>query len=106
MATVNTPPIDQARTIFDDLGYTVSGDGEEFRAERKWRVVRVTAMADSDETPDHGDLRCFVTWEEHASDLRRRLRRTDPEYEWAIIGVREGGDYEVLDAPSTGRVAV
>ena len=106
MATVSTPPTDQARTIFTDLGYTVSGDGDEFRAERKWRVVRVTALADSDETPDDGDLRCFVTWKESASELRQKLRRTDPEYEWAIIGVREGGDYEVLHAPSTVKTAV
>ena len=99
MATVSTPPIEQARTIFTDLGYSLSGDGEEFRAERKWRVVRVTAVTDSDETPEDGDLRCFVTWDEYAPDLRQRLRRTNPEYEWAIIGVREGGDYEVLRAP-------
>ncbi|WP_276301237.1 DUF7116 family protein [Halorussus lipolyticus] len=106
MATVSTPPIEQARTIFDDLGYSVSGDGDEFRAERKWRVVRVTALTDSDETPDDGELRCFVTWKEYASDLRARLRRTDPEYEWAIIGVRDCGDYEVLRAPPSGAAAV
>jgi hypothetical protein len=106
MATVSTPPADQARTIFNDLGYTVSGDGDEFRAERKWRVVRVTALAGSEETPDEGDLRCFVTWDEHAPELSRKLRRTDPEYEWAIIGVRESGDYEVLRAPSDLQTAV
>ncbi|WP_137287548.1 DUF7116 family protein [Halorussus salinisoli] len=106
MATVSTPPIDQAKTIFADLGYTVSGDGEEFRAERKWRVVRVTAVTDSEETPDDGDLRCFVTWNEYASELRNQLRQTDPEYEWAIIGVRDGGDYEVLRAPPSVQTAV
>ena len=100
MATVSTPPIEQARTIFTDLGYSISGDGEEFRAERKWRVVRVTALTDSDETPDDGDLRCFVTWHEHAPELRQRLRGADPEYEWAVISVRESGDYEVLRAPN------
>jgi hypothetical protein len=106
MATVSTPPTDRARTIFNDLGYTVSGDGDEFRAERKWRVVRVTALADSDTTPDDGDLRCFVTWNDCASELRERLRRTEPEYEWAIISVRESGDYEVLRAPTSGQTAV
>jgi hypothetical protein len=105
MATVSTPPIEQARTIFADLGYTVSGDGDEFRAERKWRVVRVTALTDSETTPDDGELRCFVAWNEDASDLRKHLRRTDPEYEWAIIGVREGGDYEVLRAPPSATAA-
>jgi len=106
MATVSTPPTERAKTIFDDLGYTVSGDGEEFRAERKWRVVRVTAVTGSDETPDDGDLRCFVTWNEYASELRNRLRRNDPEYEWAIIGVRESGDYEVLRAPPSAAAAI
>jgi hypothetical protein len=106
MATVSTPPTDQAKTIFTDLGYSVSGDGDEFRAERKWRVVRVTALAGSDETPDEGDLRCFVTWTDHASELRRKLRRADPDYDWAIIGVRDGGEYEVLRAPSDRRTAV
>ncbi|USZ68058.1 hypothetical protein NGM10_15155 [Halorussus salilacus] len=107
MAPVSTPPIEQARSIFTDLGYAVSGDdGGEFRAERKWRSVRVTAMADSDETPDDGDMRCFVTWEEYASELRRRLRHLDPEYEWAIIGVRECGDYEVTRAPPSVAPAV
>jgi hypothetical protein len=76
MATVTTPPTDRARTIFSDLGYTVSGDGDEFRAERKWRVVRVTALTDPETTPDDGELRCFVTWNENASELRRRRRRS------------------------------
>lgn len=106
MATATTPPIDQAKTIFTELGYTVSGHGEEFQAKRKWRVVRVTALDNSEETPDSGDLRCFVTWNEDAPDLRQKLRQTDPEYEWAVIGVRECGDYEVLRAPPSGEPAV
>ncbi|WP_128475835.1 DUF7116 family protein [Halorussus pelagicus] len=107
MATVSTPPIDQARTIFSNLGYTVSGDdGDEFRAERKWRVVRVTTLTDAETTPNDGELRCFVTWNEHASELRQRLRRADTEYEWAIIGVRESGDYEVHRAPPSATAAV
>lgn len=105
MATVSTPPVDQARTIFSDLGYTVSGDGDEFRAERKWRVVHVSVLADSAETPNDGDLRCFVTWKESAAELRRNLRRADPEYEWAVIGVNDGGDYEVMRAPSVETAA-
>ncbi|MFC4551234.1 MULTISPECIES: DUF7116 family protein [Halorussus] len=106
MAPVSTPPVEQARSIFSDLGYTVSGDGEEFRAERKWRVVRVTALAESGETPDDGELRCFVTWSDQAQQLRRQLRRTNPAYEWAIISVREGGDYEVMRAPPGAKQAV
>ncbi|WP_158056439.1 DUF7116 family protein [Halorussus halophilus] len=106
MAPVNTPPVEQARSIFSDLGYTVSGDGDEFRAERKWRVVRVTAASESIETPDDGELRCFVTWEDCAPKLRRRLRRADPDYEWAIIEIRDGGDYEVTRAPPSVQQAV
>jgi len=106
MATVSTPPIEQARTIFTDLGYAVSGDGREFVAERKWRAVRVTALTDSEDAPDDGEMRCFVTWDERAPDLRRELRRADPAYEWAVIGVRESGDYEVLRAPSSAAPAV
>lgn len=106
MATVSTPPVEQARTIFTDLGYTISGDGDEFQAERKWRVVRVSVLTDSDETPDDGDLRCFVTWKESTAELREKLRRTDPEYEWAVIGVGESGDYEVARAPPSVEAAV
>jgi hypothetical protein len=107
MATVTKPPSEQARTIFSDLGYDVRGDGDEFRAERKWRVVRVTATTDADGTPDDGKLRCFVTWEDDAPGLRQELRRRNPEYEWALIGVREGGDgdYEVVRAPPSETLA-
>ena len=106
MAPVSTPPVEQARSIFSELGYTVSGDGDEFRAERKWRVVRVTALADPGATPDGGELRCFVTWSDNAPQLRRKLRQIDPEYEWAIISVRDGGDYEVTRAPPSVAQAV
>ncbi|WP_132059954.1 DUF7116 family protein [Halorussus amylolyticus] len=107
MAPVSTPPAEQARSIFTDLGYTVSrDDGDEFRAERKWRSVSVTALADPADAPADGDMRCFVTWEEYAPELRRKLRHLDPEYEWAIIGVHECGDYEVTRAPPSAAPAV
>jgi hypothetical protein len=99
MAPVTTPPIEEARSIFANLGYTVSGEGEEFRAQRKWKEVRVTATSDLPETPDSGTLRCFVTWEDDAADVRRTIRRENPEYEWAVISVTQGGDYEVARAP-------
>jgi hypothetical protein len=105
MARGNTPPIDEARSIFTELGYTVTGDGPEFSARRDWKEVRVTAVSEGDDTPDTGTLRCFVTWSEQASQLRRRLRSDDPEYEWAVIGVGDGGDYEVARAPSGPLVA-
>jgi hypothetical protein len=100
------PPVEEAKTIFSRLGYVVSGEGTELRAERKWRTVHVTAVdgdtatsgrcpiADGGHTEEH--LRCFVTWEESATALRDSLRRLRPGYEWAIIGVGDAGDYEVV----------
>lgn len=101
MGTVSTPPVDEARSIFSDLGYSVVGDGTEFSAERKWRSVTVHAVTEPDETPNSGGLRCFVTWHDDANAVRRHLQRLDPEYEWAVIGV-EDDDYEVLHAPPSG----
>ena len=131
MARVTTAPVEQARSIFTDLGYTVSDDrdgyhpsddpardlstpetrasesGAEFRARREWKEVRVTAVAESADTPRSGTLRCFVTWREHAPALRRQLTDADPEYEWAVLGVGEDGEYEVTRAPpSVGRASV
>jgi hypothetical protein len=105
MGVVNTPPIQAARSIFTDLGYTVSGSGPEFSAERKWRVVDVTAADESTELPETGDLRCFVAREDTARDLRERLLATGPDYDWAVIGVDGAGDYEVLH-PSLGPALV
>lgn len=104
MGVVSTPPVEQARSIFSKLGYSLSGDGSEFRAERDWKVVTVTATADAEDTPESGTLRCFVTYREEARSLRRRLRRADPEYEWAIISVEEDDDYEVVRAPPSPSV--
>jgi len=95
MGTVTTSLRQEAQSIFADLGYTVSGTGGEMRAERKWRVVQVTPMPEPGDVPASGELRCFVTWDDHADELERRLTREDPDYEWAIIAVREGGDYDV-----------
>jgi len=95
MGTVTTSLKQEAQSIFTDLGYSVSRAGGEIRAERKWRVVQVTPMAEPEDPPASGELRCFVTWEDRADDLERRLEGEDPDYEWAIIGVREGGEYTV-----------
>jgi len=105
MGPVTTSLGEQARTIFTDLGYTVTDDGEEFRAERDWKSVRVTVTEDPAETPDSGRLRCFVTPREQAPTLRERLQRDDPEYEWAIISV-DDEDYEVVRAPPCRGTAV
>lgn len=95
MGTVTTSLSKEAKSIFDELGYTVSWNGGEIRAERKWRVVQVTPMSEPEDPPTSGDLRCFVTWADRIDDLERRLKRVDPDYEWAIIGVSDGGDYTV-----------
>ncbi|WP_338729311.1 hypothetical protein [Haladaptatus sp. DJG-WS-42] len=95
MATVTMPPVEEARSIFTSLGYTVSGSGTEFTAERKWRTVNVTATAGDGALPTTGTLRCFVTWERTASSLRRRLLSEKPDYDWAIISVADD-DYEVI----------
>lgn len=86
----------RARSIFDDLGYTVVGEGAEFRAERDWKVVQVTAT-DGSADPDDDGLRCYVTPSEQAGSLRRELAGSDCD-EWAVIALDEE-DYEVVRAP-------
>ncbi|PSP27455.1 hypothetical protein BRC65_05690 [Halobacteriales archaeon QH_2_65_14] len=96
MGTVNTTLMQEAESIFTDLGYAVSTAGGEMRAERKWRVVQVTPMAEPDDPPaSSGQLRCFVTWAERVGALERRLTRADPDYDWAIIGIRDDEEYVV-----------
>ncbi|WP_435184553.1 DUF7116 family protein [Halobellus sp. EA9] len=107
MPPVSMPPSEDARAIFSRLGYSVSGDGAEFVAERKWRTVRVTALADGDDLngrralADGGEpsndyqFRCFVAPKEATGDVQNRLASVDPGYEWAVIGVDDDGDYDV-----------
>lgn len=99
MGAVTTPPDEQARSIFDDLGYSLAGDGAEFSATRDWKEIRVSAVTDDVDADDDGGYRCFVTWSEFTDALEKQLRRLDPPHEWAVIGVDEGGDYEVARAP-------
>lgn len=94
MGAVSTPLIETARSIFADLGYEVSSEGQELRAERKWRVVHVTT-ADPAEAPETGRLRCFVVRSDRVEVVRRKLLGMAPDYDWAVIGVEESGDYEV-----------
>jgi len=106
MAPASIPPTTEARDVFRELGYTVSEDGREFVAERKWRRVLVTVLCldDDDLDPylaDGGDtprLRCFVTWRENAGDLRDRLVSKKPPYDWAVIGIEDDGtDFAVME---------
>jgi hypothetical protein len=98
MASVSTPLDDQARSIFESLGYTITDDGDEFRAERKWRSVRVRAVDQPTTLPHTGTLRCFVTYRSQASPLRERLLEAKPDYDWAVIGVdpADAADYTVF----------
>jgi hypothetical protein len=95
MGAASTSLEREAESIFSNLGYTVTAEQGTIRARRKWRVVEVTPMAEPEEPPTSGDLRCFVTWEERVPTLEQRLTGADLDYEWAIIGVSNGGDYVV-----------
>ncbi|MFB6070437.1 MAG: hypothetical protein ABEJ76_05380 [Halanaeroarchaeum sp.] len=99
MGTIRTPPAEQAKSIFEDLGYEIAGTGSEFSATRDWKEVRVSAVARDGVSAEGGRYRCFVTWADHTDDLADRLRREEPGCEWAVIGVSEDGDYEVARAP-------
>jgi hypothetical protein len=94
MGVVSTHLLDEARSIFTDLGYTVSEIGSELRAKRKWRIVYVTT-SEPDEIPERGELRCFVTHEERAPVLCDDLLARAPEYDWAVMGLDDGGEYQV-----------
>lgn len=96
MGAVSTSLGEQARSIFDDIGYTVSRTDSGLRAERKWRVVEVSVLDGDAPLPETGELRCFVTHASEAASLARRLSRAGVAYDWAIVGVREDGGYEVV----------
>jgi len=105
MGPVNMRLVEQARSIFTELGYTVEGTGPEFRAERAWKVVHVNPVSDVRELPtDAGDFRCFVAEPGDADELERRLGSLDPAYEWAIIVV-DGEEYQVERVPPGPRVS-
>lgn len=94
MGVVSTPLLEEARTIFTDLGYEVEMDGDELRAERKWRTVHVTT-ADPGAAATHGSLRCFVVESDRAAEVRDRLCSLGPDYDWAVVAV-DTDDYRVL----------
>ena len=97
MGVVNTTLFERARTVFTDLGYEITPEGGELRAERKWRTVYVTTQDPAD-AATHGRLRCFVATEDRAPSVRDDLLERAPDYDWAVIGVEEEeeGDYTVL----------
>ena len=95
MGVVNTTLDDRARAVFTDLGYDVTPEGGELRAERKWRTVYVTTKEPAD-AATHGRLRCFVAPVERATAVRDELLSRAPDYDWAVVGVEEDGGYTVL----------
>ena len=95
MGVLSTPLIDEARSIFTDLGYDVEAVGSELRAERKWRLVYITE-SDPAEVDDEPDLRCFVAAPDRAYTLRDELLGMTPDYDWAVLSVDEDGDYAAL----------
>ena len=96
MGAVTTSLGEQAQSIFDELGYTVSRTGSELRAEYKWRVVQISVFDDDEVPPDSGSLRCFVTHAETVRSAAERLADFDINYDWAVIGIDDDGDYEVI----------
>ena len=96
MAAVSTSLDEQARTIFDDIGYRVSRTEDGLRAAHKWREVGVTVLEDDITIPESGEMHCFVTRASEAPDLGDRLSRMDVPYDWAVLGVREDGGYDVV----------
>jgi hypothetical protein len=99
MGVATTSLASQAKSIFADLGYSVSNDGTVLKAKRKWRSVTVTCSA-PESVPEEGDFRCFVTRASAATDTYRRVSMADPDYEWAVIGVYDDGDYDVYGPSS------
>ena len=100
MGSVSTPLSEEARSIFAELGYSISERGAEFDAVRDWKEVVVTPVEGGVETPDDDGLHCYVTWKEEVGDLQQSLALSDPAGEWALIGVDEDGTYEVARAPA------
>jgi hypothetical protein len=96
MGAVSTSLDEQARSIFDDIGYTVSRTDDGLRAAHKWREVGVTVLEEDVSIPESGEMHCFVTRAARAAALGERLAPMDVAYDWAVIGVREDGGYDVV----------
>lgn len=95
MGAVSKPLVEEARAVFRGLGYELTAEGEELRAERKWRTVYVTT-ADPAEANTHGRLRCFVARAERAPEIQDRLLEIEPDYDWAVVSIDEEGEYRVF----------
>jgi hypothetical protein len=94
MESASTDLRNRARTLFEELGYSIGETPAGFRAERKWRTVTVQTVSADATLPSDGQLRCFVTSADDAGELRSRLLEARPDYDWAIVAV-DGADYDV-----------
>jgi hypothetical protein len=102
MGRVHKSLTEAAREVFADLGYTVTPDGDEFRAVRDWKDVRVVPVEEGASVPTDGDSwRCFVTWQDRCEHLLRSLEAAAPEAPWAVVSVSPAGDHEVVRRPGT-----
>ena len=101
MGTVSNELTERAQAIFTDLGYRIERDGPTLTAERGWKTVEVTPTDGKLDPPDRSaPFHCFVADQETVDSLERSIRRSEPDYEWAIIVV-DGEDYAVERAPPT-----
>ncbi len=104
MSGASGPPVAEAAALFRRLGYTVTDEGREFVARRKWRTVAVRVLGAEEPVTDGGrsddapDLRCYVTSRGAAAALDSRLAAFDPDPEWAVVGLDDDG-HEVVRAP-------
>lgn len=94
MESASTDLRDRARSLFEELGYSIDETPGGFRAERKWRTVSVQTVSAETALPSDGQLRCFVTTAGDAEELRSRLLDARPDYDWAIVAL-DGDEYEV-----------
>jgi hypothetical protein len=94
MESASTDLRNRARGLFEELGYSIDETPAGFRAERKWRSVRVQTASAEAALPSDGQLRCFVTTAGEAEELRSRLLDARPDYDWAIVAI-DGEDYDV-----------
>jgi len=83
-----------ARLVFERLGYSVTYDGEDLKAERDDKVVSVVTV--EDEKPPHVeadadiDKYCLVTRADDAPSLKRTAEsRLPAETDWAVIGLEK-----------------
>lgn len=99
MPHANKALIDRARTIFTELGYSIDGSDTEFTATREWKAVQVVATEDDVDVRSADEpYKCFIVDQGNIDALEHEIRRRDPEYEWAIIGITEDG-YDVATPP-------